>query len=232
VPALGIPAAYGVQEPKWLLVTVGIVGVVFTYLGITHAAYKAEGAIPNPMKTLGNQAGDGKLGVIVGIAGAAVVAVTTIASINGGSIDAVAVPKADFVDAKTLTVDNLKVGGVAADSVEGVPVAVACDHIIMSYTTKDSSYLGKTAGGNDTTFIVKVRIDSTVAGQFISRPEFKSGHEFQPGNMIVYRVFEVDADGNEALVNVYKYPLSPRTDGQIYVVSDYPIINPNPPAKQ
>jgi hypothetical protein len=45
-------------------------------------------------------------------------------------------------------------------------------------------------------------------------------------------VFEVDADGNEALVNVYKYPLSPRTDGQIYVVSDYPIINPNPPAKQ
>jgi hypothetical protein len=138
----------------------------------------------------------------------------------------------EYVNAAELPATALKAGGIKADSLDGIPVAVACDHVVMGYTTKDSSYTGKTAEGKDTVFTTQVRIDSTVLAQQITRVEFKVPHEFQPGHNLVYRVFDVDPDGNEALVDIHKYLLSHRSDGQIYKVSDYPVINPDAPAKE
>lgn len=210
VPAYGIILANGVHVPPEVSIPVGILGLIFTYVGLGQQAVKSQLAQKAAGAIVNNQAGevDPKTAGLGAVGGVVAMGALAGLGISQGVIDIndvahIALSKTEYVSAAALPAEALAVGAIKADSIDGIPVAVACDHTVMD------------EGGN------------TV--QQISRPEFKSGHEFAPGNMLVYRVFEVDADGNEALVNIFKYPLSPRTDGQIYTVSDYPIINPNPP---
>jgi hypothetical protein len=79
VPALAVPMASGVTVPKWVVVTAGIVGVLFSYIGITHAAYKSQIA----QSQMPGNAGDAKQGAIVGAGLAGLAAITAVALLGG-----------------------------------------------------------------------------------------------------------------------------------------------------
>jgi hypothetical protein len=168
----------------------------------------------------------GAIGALATAGIAAIAIGTGVLSINDGSHMAMA--KTDYVSAEALPNDAFKTGDTPADSVDGVPVRTSCDHDVVRYTYRDSTY---TDTENDSVITVPIKIDSAIVGRQISRPEWIVPTEFVPGHMIVCKIFDVDADGNWSQGIQYQYPLSVREDSNVYKISLYPIITPQPPAK-
>jgi hypothetical protein len=206
-PTYALVVANGIHIQPWVAVMIGAIGLLFTYVGLGHAAMKAQ----LDTKVLGNNSGEVDKGLVKGAAGGVVAAGLLaglgvsqgVIEINDGSH--IALSKSTFISAAALPAEALVSGAMKTDSVDGVPITIACDRTIENS-------------------------DGGLSRQ-ISKPEFRSGHEFEPGHMVVMRIFDADADGNEALVGVNEYLLSERTDGWIYTVAAYPVITPNPKSK-